>query len=115
MNIYNVLEEFGDHFYVTIPDKAAAERLMSLMLERKCFVTKESITFQRFLGGRNVWPQNGRALVVNKESCVFTNALGLYSYPVVSYDEFLGFLEGSGDKMHVSFDEFSAAFEALIE
>lgn len=115
MNIYDVLEEFGDRFCVTIPDKAAAERLMNLILEYKCFVTKDSVTFQRFLGGRNMWPQHGRTLVVNKGSCVFTNEPGLCRCPAVLYDDFLGFLQNEGDKMHVSSDEFSAAFAALIE
>lgn len=115
MNIYDVLKQFGDRFYVTIPDKAAAEQIMSLMLEHKCFEIEGSVTFRHFLGGRNVWPRIGRCLVVNKGSCVFTNEPGLYGYSAVFYDDFLGFLQNGGNKMHVSFDEFSAAFEALIE
>lgn len=116
MIVHDVKQALREQFFVRIFYKNDAEQLMSVLLDSEYFKTDASVTFNAFRRGKNVWPEHGKNLVVNKRHCGFATIHRVLKCPEVPYDDFLDFLQnGSGDKMHVSSDEFSAAFAALIE
>lgn len=116
MITHDIEKALHEKFFVRLFNKDDAEQLMSILLENEYFKTDASVTFNAFRRGKNVWPEHGKNLVVNKRHCGFANMHRVLTVTEVFYDDFLDFLQNeSGDKMHVSSDEFSAAFAALIE